>query len=403
MPQHESSKDSGISRRQFVQGAALGLAAAYLGSPKARAEQAGPLPEPIVTGHSVEICMNSRVCSHSGLTGTATDQQISNILWAAGKAPVTGSFRTIYLKTPTATYIYHPESHELEYSSNGTVSNAFRINYDQERDFDAGVSYVLALWASVSLWSGTSSQLASCPQMSDLNFGINSVGGLTSQLVAVSSDGTLPNPLTIGTDRMEEVLAKVRLCSALRADIDLTPAQLSQLLWAGYGCTPHMTANNLAGLTVPSYQAGYFLTNRIYVVGPRVWRYCNHTGSNLATRNHRLELVRDADVRPALQQALPALPAAPCYVLLCLTQTGLNTWYQRLETGFAAGGMLLQAEALGLGCDFQAALAGSEQTALKQITQIPAADYPHAVVAVAHLPSSPSTDWHARPQNGAVQ
>jgi hypothetical protein len=46
--------------------------------------------------------------------------------------------------------------------------------------------------------------------------------------------------------------------------------------------------------------------------------------------------------------------------------------------------MLVQAGALGLGCAFKAALSSTEQTALRQITQIPAADYPHAVVAVGH-------------------
>ncbi|MBU0616533.1 MAG: nitroreductase family protein [Planctomycetes bacterium] len=387
-----AGNDSGaLSRRRFCKGAALGLGglalSGYWGSRRARAEEPGPLLPPIVTGNSTEICLNSRVSRHSGLGGTATDQKISNVLWAAGKAPVTGSYQTIYLKTPNATYIYHPEDHSLEYYSAGTVSNAFRINYDRERDFDAGVSYVLALWASVSLWTGTSSQVASCPQMSDLNFGINTVPGLTSQLVAVSSDGSLPNPATDGQNNLEEVLADLRLRDRLRTDLDLTPQRLSQILWAGYGCSAHWTSNGRGGLTVPSWVANYFLTNRIYVVDARVSRYCNRVGTNLATRDHRLELVQDADVRNAVRQALPDLPEAPCYVLLCLTQTGLDTWYQRLETGFVAGGILLQAGASGLGCAFKAALSSAEQAALQQITQIPAGDYPHAVVAVGHRPA----------------
>jgi hypothetical protein len=110
-------------------------------------------------------------------------------------------------------------------------------------------------------------------------------------------------------------------------------------------------------------------------------------GSNLATRDHRLELVQDADVQDEVRQALPDLPAAPCYILLCLTQTGLDTWYQRLETGFAAGGILLQTGAIGLGCAFKAALSSAEQATLQQITQIPVAGYPHAVLAVVHRPA----------------
>ncbi|MFH1749067.1 MAG: dockerin type I domain-containing protein [Planctomycetota bacterium] len=379
-----------ITRRRFCKGAALGLgglAVGHLGLRKAWAEAAGPLSPPIVTGNSCEICMNSRVSRHSGLNGTATDQQISNILWAAGRAPYVGSYRTIYLKTPNATYIYNPAEHSLEYYSSETVSNAIRINYDRELDFDAGVSYVLALWASVSLWTGTGSQVASCPQMSDLNFGINTVNGLTSELVAVSSDGSLPNPITDGANNLEEVLADLQLRDSFRTDLDLTPARLSQILWAGYGCSAHMTSNGRGGLTVPSWVAQYFMTNRIYVVDARVSRFCNRVGTNLATRDHRLELVQDADVRAQVRQALPDLPDAPCYILLCLTQSGLSTWYHRLETGFAAGGMLLQTGADGLGCTFKAPLSSAEHTALQQITQIPTSDYPHAVVALGYRPA----------------
>jgi hypothetical protein len=387
----KNGADNGsISRRRFCKAAALGLGGLalneYLAGRAALAEQAGPLLPPIVTGRSMEICMNSRVSRHSGLTGTASDQQISNVLWAAGRAPVVGSYRTITLKTPQATYLYHPEDHSLEYSSSGTVSNAFRLNFERELDFDAGVAYVLALWASVSLWNGTSSQLVNCPQIADLNFGINTCPGLTTQLVAVSSDGSLPNPATDGSNQLEEVIADLRLRDTFRTDLDITPQRLSQILWAGYGCTPH-TASGRGGLTVPSWTASYFLTNRIYVVNDRVWRYCNRVGSDLTTRDHRLQLVKNSDVREQLRAALPDLPVAPCYVLLCLTQTGLTTWYHKLETGFVAGGILLQGAGLGLGCAFKAALSSPEQTAVKQIAQLPVGDYPHAIVTVGHRPA----------------
>ena len=81
---------------------------------------AGPLPPPIVTGNSVEICLNSRYSIHS-LSGTATDQQISNIVWAAGKAPFTGSYRNIYVLTPAGTYLYDPVGHSLNWYSSEVV------------------------------------------------------------------------------------------------------------------------------------------------------------------------------------------------------------------------------------------------------------------------------------------
>lgn len=391
-PNNESGAAGGRRSCAVVSMGLCVLALVPPGSHSAEAQDRDPLPPPIVTGQSTEICLNSRVSRHSGLSGTATDQQIANVLWAAGRAPITGSYRTIYLRDHIGTYIYHPEDHSLEYSSGTTVANAFRINYDRERDFDAGVSYELALAASVSLWTGTTNQVASCPQMSDLNFGIAGVPGLTSQLVAVSSNGSLPDPVTDGTNQLEEVLATVRLRPRLRRDLDLTPQRLSQILWAGYGCTAHMTSSGRAALTVPSWMAGYFLTNRIYVVDERVSRYANRVGSDLATRDHRLDLVQDADVRDALRQALPDLPIAPCYVVLCLSQTGMTTWYYKLESGMAAGGMLLQAEALGLGCAFKADLTPAEQSAVRQVTPIPASDYPHAIVALGHRPADVDGD-----------
>lgn len=375
-----------VTRRTFVRSASAGVGGLALGNCLGGgglvwAEGPGPLLPPIVTGKSPEICLNSRLSYHSGLGGTATDQQISNVLWAAGKAPILGAYRTIFLKTPNATYIYHPEDHSLEQYSSETVTNAFRLNFDRELDFDAGVSCTLALLESVSLWTGTTAQLRSCPQQMDLNFGIGSVAGLTAKRVAVSSDSTLPTPQTTGTTNFEEVLSGLALQSAF-TPADLTLDRLSQLLWAGYGCTPHWTSNGRGGLTVPSWYADYFMTGRIYVVQEKVWRYCNRRGADLATRDHRLEVVQDADVRAGVRQALSGLPHAPCYILLCLNQTGLATWYCRIETGFAAGGILVQAAAGDLACHFRAPLSSQEQADLQQITQIPAGDYPHALIAL---------------------
>ena len=162
---------------------------------------------------------------------------------------------------------------------------------------------------------------------------------------------------------------------------DLTPAQLSQILWGGYGCTPHTVNSGRAGLTVPSSWARYVLSERIYVVQDRVWRYHNRQGGDLTTCDHRLELVLDADVRAGLRQILPDVPEAPCYFLLGLTADGLEDWYSRIETGFVAGGMLVQAASIGLACDLKAPLSSEEQTSLRELTQTPPEDHTYAVVA----------------------
>ena len=124
----------------------------------------GPLPSPIVTENSVEICLNSRYSQHS-LSGTAGAQQISNIVWAAGRTPITGSYRNIYVVTPTGAYLYDPNSHSLTWHSSEVKNDgAFQIRYESELDFDSGVSFMPALLASVSLCRSTESQVASCPK-----------------------------------------------------------------------------------------------------------------------------------------------------------------------------------------------------------------------------------------------
>jgi hypothetical protein len=55
-----------------------------------------------------------------------------------------------------------------------------------------------------------------------------------------------------------------------------------------------------------------FLGGRIYDVQDEAWRYCNRRGTDPATRNHRLELVQDADVRAGVRQALQGFPEVPC-------------------------------------------------------------------------------------------
>ena len=375
-----------INRRAFCRAASLGLGGLIIGKTLGGVEvfgrDRGALPPPMITGVSTELCFNSRASVHSGLTGTASDQQLANVLWAAGRAPFVGSHREIYVATSECTYLYQPETHSLQYHSGTTTSNAFRITYDRELDFDAGVSYMTALAASVSLWNGTDNQLASCPIGSGLSFGIRSVNGHTDELLAVSSDASLPNPTTDGDNGVEQTLANLRLCKSFHADAALTQQQMSQILWGAYGCTPHIVNSGRAGLTVPSSWARYQMTNRIYVIQEKVWRYANRQGDDLTTQDHRLELVHDGDVRDALRQALPDMPAAPCYVLFCLTPDMLTDWYSRIETGFAAGAMLVQTVATGLSGDLMAPLSSAQQTELQTVAHLPAADHAHAAAAL---------------------
>ncbi len=363
------------------------------------------LPSPIVTENSVEVCLNSRYSQHS-LRGTANTQQISNIVWAAGRAPFTGTHRDIYLLTPSATYLYDPNSHSLTWHSNQARDDgAFAIRYESELDFDTGVSFMPALLASVSLCNSTESPVASCPKgigypKARLIFGVQSGSGLTTKLAVHSSvpegePGWLPDPSTTNDNSLEEVLANLNYVSSF-AQTNLTLQEISQILWAGYGCTDH-TPSGKAGLTVPSAYANYYLTRRIYLANENgVYRYhSRNPTTNLSTRDHRIEQIdsssagrggpRPADARGRLQSAVSGLPQAPCYVIICLDSSYVGQEYAILETGFVAGNMLIQATAIDLGCHFNSALTSSEQKSIQSATNIPASHIPQAIVSVGSI------------------
>ena len=402
-------------------------------SSQAQTIGSGFLPPPIVTNNSVEICLNSRYSQHSLSRAAASIQQISNILWAAGKAPITGAYRNIFLVAQNGTYLYDPNSHSLTWHSS-EVSNdgSFQIRYESELDFDSGVSFMPALLAAVSLSKSTESQVATCPKgigypKARLIFGVQTVKGLSAQLVVHSSVpqsqiGYLPDPCTAGVNSFEDVLANLNFVDSF-PQTNLTSQQISQILWAGYGCSAHTTSNNRAGLTVPSAYANYYLTQSIYLVNENgVFRYQNRNPStNMATRDHRLEKLgsigdgarrqpadvnnqQSADIRGALQSAVSGLPVAPCYIVLCLNSSYVGQEYARLEAGFAAGNMLIQASAMDLGCHFKTKLTSIEQSSIRAATNIPATNVPQAIVSVGQIgvPVSVSVvlQGQSRPDDG---
>jgi hypothetical protein len=391
--------------------------------------QAGPLPPPIVTQNSVEVCLNSRYSQHS-LRGTASIQQLSNVLWAAGRMPVVGSYRDIYAVTPAGTYLYDPNAHALKwYSSEVTGEGAFAIRYEAELAFDAGVMFMPALLASVSLCNSAEAPMACCPKglgfpRTRVFFGVQAGNGLVlapavRSSVAEGQGGWLPDPCSTGDNSLEQVLANLRYVGSFARN-DLTLQQISQILWAGYGCTAHTTTNGKAGLTVPSAYANYYLTRSIYLVKEDgVYRYLNRNPpTNTGTKDHKIEAVvatadgrgrlppepAIADARLRLQSAVAGLPPAPCYVVLCLDSANAGQEFAQLETGFIAGNMLIQASAMGLGCHFRPKLSTSEWKSVQAATNIPATHVPQAIVSIgpagAVVSISVLLQGHNRPDDG---
>ncbi|HTW91035.1 MAG TPA: FlgD immunoglobulin-like domain containing protein [bacterium] len=385
--------------------------------------QVESLPPPVVHGSSFEIISNSRYSSHSGFTSSLSDTVLSNVLWAMSRVPSFGSsYREIYVATPSNVYLYDTVAHVLNvylagnhrYSSN----SAFEVGIAVERNEEAGLAAQAGLLAGDAFWSRGSGIVASCPMAFAASyadtawhpnhtinlvdvFGHVSVTGLTDSCVAVSSDSTLPKPATDGSDTFE------LLVGSLGQDSTFDPAALplpavSQLLWAGYGVTPHMPTGK-RGLTVPSAVANYYLTRKVYLVRDvGVDRYNNRLppGTDLTTSDHRLEQVTAGDRRDSLRLACPGIPkAAPVYIVVCVADT-TNSWHL-LEAGFAGLQYLMQAHALGLQGRLTAPIQPNERAAIISALGLQSTDLPVVVFAVGRPVSA--VEESARPLNTRLE
>ncbi len=382
------------------------------------------LPAPVVNPHSTEICLNSRISYHGGWGGTATEQMLGDALAACACAPLTGSFRMIYAATATNVYRYDAAAHSLtvhksgDWRSDGTA--VFEVGIAADNYVDAGAAMHLAQLESVALWAGTAAQLASCPRATAvtyanshwdpeetidiaISFGMRTVQGFTATRVATSSDGTLPDPVMDGSVYLDDALANPAYDSTFTAE-ELTTGEVSQLLWAAYGCSNHRVSGSRAGLVCASAVANYYLTRRIYLAAPsHVFRYHNHLppGSDLNSRDHRLETLSVGDARPALRAAA-RLPECSHDLIVCVASTGA---WPEVEVGFAAMGALVQAWSLGLQGYTRTAFTSEEQAAIRQAAGIPAGEIPIAIVCLGHARQGADIEDHgaANPHPGDVQ
>jgi hypothetical protein len=391
-----------MNRRDFMKillggGASILLKRTYGHQLPSLLQHSATLPPPQVNTFSSEIVMNSRRSYHGGYSGILSEQILANTLWATSRAPVIGTSRTIYVALPDNVYEYYPSTHEIILHQSGnhlSESNlAFEIGVASDLAEDAGTALHYAHLAAISFWDSTSSQPSCCPKESARNnanstwnpsqnvqiancYGLmGTVSGVTSQCVAISSNGSLPDPSTDGPVILETALGNLNYGDEF-TDTDLNIEQFSQLAWASYGNTPHTTSNNRGGLTAASAVANYYLTGRIYMVRPEgVERYHIRLPSGQAsTRDHRIERVTDGDRRPQLRFALQRLPqTAPAYIVYCAATA--DRW-QSLEAGYCSAGALLQATSMDLQGYFTANFDPAERTAIINALGIPATDLP---------------------------
>jgi hypothetical protein len=383
--------------------------------------QAKSLPLPVVHGNSFEIITNSRYSVHYGFDDVLSDTVLSNVLWAMSRVPSFGSsYREIYVATDSNVYIYDTASHVLNVHRAGDhryifyADPAFEVGISVERNEEAGLMVQAGLLAGDAFWSvGYGYNVTSCPTGSAVSyadtawdpnhtinlvemFGRTGVAGLTDSCFAHSSDSTLPDPVTDGADTFELLVNGLVQDSTFNST-SLSLSTISQLLWAGYGVTAHITTSgNHRGLTVPSAGPWYFLTHHVYLVSDTaVMRYHNRVppDTEFNSSDHRLEMVTSGDHRDSLRAACPSIPTtAPVYIVVCASDTAVYWMLKLQEAGYAGFQYLMEAHALGLHGRLTAPIQPSEQAEIIDALGLPATDLPVLIFAVGEPAAAVTQD-----------
>ncbi|MDD5672598.1 MAG: nitroreductase family protein [Chitinivibrionales bacterium] len=395
-----------MNRREAVQSIAAGAIGLVAPSVffKAIAGGAAALPSHIVNSVTVEAALNSHLSFHDGYSGPLPDQILANLLWAAAKAPTIGATREIYLARADGVYIYDSAANSLTLRTPGDhlseTKLACEIGVGPAAE-DAGAAHCFAQLAASAFWKTASDRPVCCPKASgasnanaywDAPSAIKGatlcVGrktldlseGIKSNCVALSSDKSLAAPDVAGKTAFETALAGLHYGPSMQGG-DISMQQLSQILWAAYGCAPH---SNVRRLTIASAMANYYLTDKIYAVcAPGLYRYHNCLpGSNHDFRDHRLEALMPKDLRTGLRAAIARVPAyAGMHLVLCSAGTKDVDW-ELWEAGACGAAAVLQASALGFGGFLTGSLTNSERTAIVKALKLPADELPLLVVSI---------------------
>ncbi len=363
---------------------------------------AGPvvetLPDPVRHQVSFEALANSRYSTHSGFTDSLSRSVLSSVLWAMNLVPRLGAYRDFYVATSENVYRFNPSANTLVPHLAGdrryNSGSAFEVGIAVEHHEEAGMLVQAGLLAGTAFQDQPDQPVASCPMKWATDhaneqwkptrplkmvtvFGRTEPSPIDTSCCAVSSDSTLPAPCVLGLDTFASVLEGLGQDSTF-GPVELSLETISQLLWAAYGVTPHLTYNGRQGTTIPTAVAAYHLTGRIYLVhGAGLDRYHNRRppGTDLRTADHRLARIFSGDLRPGLRQALPRLPSsAPTYFVVCAADTSAYGPLQ--EAGCAGIQLLLQARALGLAGFLTVPLNRSERSAVVTALGLPASHFP---------------------------
>lgn len=185
----------------------------------------------------------------------------------------------------------------------------------------------------------------------------------------------LPPPRLDGSMSLERTLA-ARVSVRTFTDEALTLAELSQLLWAAQGITHGKDRR-----TAPSAGAKFPL--EIYVVTrTQLLHY--------VPQGHKLEVLREADLVPAVAKATFQDFVADAPTIIVITAVHARTRakyrhryarYVRQETGHASQNILLQAVALDLGA---VTMGGFRDAVVTRALDLPGDHAPEYLILVGH-------------------
>jgi len=212
--------------------------------------------------------------------------------------------------------------------------------------------------------------------------GINMIGGIYVDLVPMIPylsrkppltfrKGNLPEPLRDGEDSAVECIEGWKPSETFKPE-KITSSKLGQLLWAGYGCTPHKTVRfyrygTLAlgqGKTIPSASATYTVSLYL-IVEDGIFKYVNwneeegipthslgiiKTGDTLNIGEYREGVwvyTREENLLREVQKLVPKLPKASTYIVVASNRR-LQPYFSLMEAGYSVLHIILQAHALNM-------------------------------------------------------
>jgi hypothetical protein len=169
--------------------------------------------------------------------------------------------------------------------------------------------------------------------------------------------GNLPNPKRIGKTPLITALSELKT-QKINSKL-ATGFEISQLLWAARGRTPHLYKSREWGMTIPTWAGEQHITEIYVVIKQNIYRYINWHKNR---PSQRLEFVKEIN-GPLYRDIYSQLPSGNCFIFLKRNELqAKSSW----EIGYQLLNMILQAHVLDI--SYEAILLNQAQMNMIQKT-----------------------------------